>query len=101
MFDAERMIEKRRQTVEGWLKGHGISDMSSFEDMLKREDLYASSSLREKVQLVLNPATTTLTIGKVVEEVKQEEQMLEESTEEEAAVSSSPKKNKKVIIPKQ
>lgn len=101
MFDAERMIEKRRQTVEGWLKGHGVSDMLSFEDMLKKEDLYASSSLREKVQLALNPAITATPASLIVDETKQEDTTLEESVEEEVVASSSSKKNKKVIIPKQ
>lgn len=102
MFDAERIMEKRRQTVEEWLRGHGIVDMRSFEETLKREDLYANSSLRQKVEMLLSPKAVSEPKETVLlEEEDVAEQISSEESVNEEIVSAPSKKNKKVIIPKQ
>lgn len=101
MFDAERIMEKRRQTVEEWLAGHGIVDIRSFEETLKREDLYANPSLRQKVEMLLSPKAVLEPTQKETVLEDEAEQILPDESVNEETVSAPSKKNKKVIIPKQ
>lgn len=59
-WNLERLLEKRRSTLEIWLYEHNIDSISAFNDALIRMDLQPTEDLTKKATELLTPKVATL-----------------------------------------
>lgn len=84
--DLARLLERRRHSLENWMKEHSVTCLDDFKRALELQDVYATPELFERVKTVIANSTTVL-----ASEVTPVPEVLEQEVQE----ASSPKQTKK------